>query len=118
MNEHLIPFGLVTWERLARGMFYVVRDWRRETQRIALPGGSLWMHPGDRLDLLRSEPVSDMAKGLAFGHFEWPAKGNVGGFQLLVTQDPNRVRAGRPRLRIDATRVLGRTYTDPMEAFL
>ena len=55
---------------------------------------------------------------LAFSHYEWPAKGNVGGFQLFTTLDPARVRAGRPRLRIDGTRAFGRNYTDPMEVFL
>ena len=95
-NEHVIPFAFVTWDRLERGIWHHVRaeNWRRR-DRYELPReGALYMHPADRIDLLRSEPTRPSA---------WLADPKPFGFDLITTERPDGpygARRGCPVLRL------------------
>lgn len=103
-DDHLLPFGEVTWGRLEKGIWYHVRDLRLSGQTRAfdrLPDGWLLMHPADRMDLTLSEPTDR----LRFSTLNWMDEPY--GYQLVTTRDPARVRRGRPVLHLnDGTDVL------------
>jgi hypothetical protein len=106
-NEHMIPFAEVTWARLEKGIWHLVRDLRRSEQMDAfgrLPDGHLFMHPADVESLYVSEPTNRVlaATGPFLG---WPIKPY--GYELIETQHPSYARRGRPRLHLnDGTDVL------------
>jgi hypothetical protein len=102
-NEHMIPFEEVTHDRIHKGLR---AEWHARQLvhplRYVMPGGTLYMHPADRISLLVSAPISPYSLhlggvvsrdgGLGLFGVEW---------DLFTTQDPRVVRRGRPRLSLD-----------------
>ena len=110
-DEHLIPFGEVTWARLEAGIWHHVRDLRLSGAMDAfgrLPDGTLYMHPADQMDLLCSEPTQRVLYSPAGSYGNYGVK--PWGYELVTTRTPSGAygaRRGRPRLHLnDGTDVL------------
>lgn len=102
-NEHVVPFAEVTADRLFRGLLAVWDERQRnEPLRYQLPDGTLYMHPGDRINLLATLPVEGMWARVPAPITPAGNVSLIGGSYLLVTHfDPAVVRRGRPRLALD-----------------